>query len=130
MEQLTNILLLLSRVMIASLYLWAGIAKITNYRGTQEYMRSRNFPLIPVMLPVAIAVQILCSVSIIIGFYARLGTVGLIGFTLIAAFKMHDFWNFQGQARTTEQTFFMKDLAILGGLLLLFMVGSGSIGVN
>ena len=129
MEFIINITLLIARVLLSSLYLWAGWAKVTNYKGTIDYMKSRHFPFVTIMLPLAIAVQLLGSLSIIFGVYARLGALALIGFTIAAAFSMHNFWAFQEPTRTLEKTFFMKDLAILGGLILLMLFGPGQFAI-
>jgi putative oxidoreductase len=67
---------------------------------------------------------------VLLGFEARVGALLLIVFVIPAAIKMHDFWNLQGDARTTEKTMFMKDMAVLGGLVLFLITGAGRFAFN
>ncbi|MCI0382361.1 MAG: DoxX family protein [Chlamydiae bacterium] len=125
-----NLFILISRLCIASLYIWAASAKLANWRGTIAYMQSKNFPLIVLSLPIAIILQIGGGVLVALGFYTRVGALILILFTIPATIKMHDFWNLSGEMRTIEKTFFMKDVAIIGGLLLLLIFGPGNLSIN
>lgn len=130
MDFTQNVLILLSRICISFLYLWAGSAKITDWKGTIAYMQSRNFPLIPLMLPGAVIAQIAGGLSLLLGLYCRWGTLILIFFTIPAMIKMHAFWKESGNLRLTEKIMFMKDLAILGGLLLLWILGAGAFSLD
>ena len=125
MDFLQNFLVLLSRICICSIYLWAGWAKIADWKGAIAYMESKNFPLIPLMLPAAIILQIVGGLSLLLGIYCRLGAIILIIFTIPAMIKMHNFWHVDDNMRTLEKTLFMKDVAILGGLLAISILGAG-----
>jgi putative oxidoreductase len=120
-----DIVLLISRLFISSLFLWAGMAKVLQWNGTIAYMASKNFPLIHVLLPAAVAIQLLGGLSLLLGFQIRIGAALLIIFIVPATIMMHDFWNLDGMERVIEMTMFMKDMAIFGGLLLLFVTGAG-----
>jgi putative oxidoreductase len=65
-----------------------------------------------------------------LGFEAKVGALLLIVFVIPSAFKMHDFWNLQGDERTTQKTLFMKDMAVLGGLVLFLVTGAGRFAFN
>ncbi len=125
MDFLQNFLVLLSRICICSIYLWAGWAKIADWKGTIAYMKSKNFPWISLMLPAAIIFQIAGGLSLLLGIYCRLGALLLIIFTIPAMIKMHNFWQVDDTMRTIEKTLFMKDIAIVGGLLAIFILGPG-----
>lgn len=130
MEFLENFGILLSRLLICSLYLWAGWSKVLDWKGTVAYMESKKFPLIPLMLPAAIIIQVLGALSLFFGFYCRLGALALIVFTIPAMIKMHGFWKETGAARLAEKIYFMKDVAILGGLILLAIFGPGNFSLD
>lgn len=130
MDIVQNFLILMSRTCICSLYLWAGWAKISNWKGTIAYMQSKNLPLISLMLPTAIILQIVGGLSLLLGIYCRLGTVILIAFTIPAMIKMHNFWQVDDTIRTIEKTLFMKDVAIVGGLLAISILGPGTFSLD
>jgi uncharacterized membrane protein YphA (DoxX/SURF4 family) len=62
-----------------------------------------------------------------LGIYADLGALLLAIFLLLSAFKMHDFWTVtDAQAKQSEMTSFMKNLALAGASLIIFvLVGRG-----
>jgi len=82
------------------------------------------------MLPAAIFIQILGGLSLLLGFYCRSGTVVLIIFTIPAMIKMHNFWKESGDLKLIEKTFFMKDLATVGGLIAILILGPGTISLD
>lgn len=125
MEFAENVIILISRVAIGFLFLWAGFRKIFNWSGTEDYMRGKQTKWITFLLPIAVFLQLVGGLSVTLGIYARIGAVLLILFTLPATIQMHDFWNLSGRERISEKAHFLKDMAIIGGLLLLIIVGAG-----
>lgn len=123
-----NLLILLARILISSLFLWAGATKIWHWKGSAEYMQSKKMP--ASLLPAAVVLQLIGGLSVLLGFEARVGVLLLIVFVIPSAIKMHDFWNLQDPERTTQKTLFMKDVAVLGGLLLLLITGAGRFAFN
>lgn len=124
-QQLKSLTLLLSRFCISLLFLWAGVAKILNWQGTIHYMASKGMPSIDILLPLAVAAQLIGGLSILLGYRARLGSLLLILFLIPASLMFHDFWNLSGSLRVTEMTMFLKDVAVLGALLQILIHSSG-----
>ena len=113
-----NISLLFGRILLVLMFLLAGINKITGYAGTQAYMESMGVN--AMLLPLVIALQIGASLAIIIGWQTRWAAYALALFTLLAAFLFH--FNF---AEQMQMILFMKNIAIVGGFLLLSVAGPG-----
>lgn len=130
MDLTKNLLILLSRICICAIYLWAASAKLMDWDGAIAYMQSKQFPLIPIMLPAAVLLQIGGGVSLLLGLYCRWGAAALILFTIPAMILMHNFWQEVGPAHLIEKMFFMKDLAIVGGLFALTLLGPGKISFD
>ena len=122
---LENTVLLIARILVGILFLWAGGRKILNWNGTEDYMKAKQTKWISIRLPIAVSLQIIGALSLILGVYARIGALLLIIFILPATIQMHDFWNLAGKERVMEKAHFLKDLAIVGGLLLLMLYGAG-----
>lgn len=125
-----NSLILISRVALSLIYLWAGYRKVFNWNQTKKYMRSRQIIGISILLPIAVTMQIAGSLSLCLGFYARLGAAALVLFTLPSTILMHGFWNFSGEKENGEKIHFLKDIAIVGGLLLFILLGAGRYAIN
>lgn len=130
MEFLQNLILCLGRICISLVFLWAGSSKIVNWSGTVLYMKTKNMPLIPLLLSGAILMQIGGAFLLILGLYTRIGALILIAFIIPAATKMHDFWNIEDSDRVIEKTMFMKDIAIFGGLLFVLVFGPGAFSLD
>ena len=109
---------LLGRIMLAAIFLQSGYGKIGGYAGTQGYME--KFGVSGQLLPLVIAVELLGGILLVVGWMTRWAALALAGFTLIAALYFHtDF------ADRMQIIHFMKNLAITGGLLVLFGQGPG-----
>jgi len=78
----------------------------------------------------AIIFEVLGGLSVLLGFKARLGAIALIIFTIPAALIFHNFWAFEGMEQQTQMIMFMKNLAIIGGLLLITSFGSGPLSID
>jgi putative oxidoreductase len=128
MSMFNDLLILVARIFIGSLFLWAGATKVVHWKGSAEYMHLKKMP--TTLLPAAILMQIVGGLSVLLGFEARVGALLLIVYMIPAAIKMHDFWNLQGDARTTQKNMFMKDVAVLGGLLIFLVTGAGRFAFN
>ncbi|MDX2098247.1 MAG: DoxX family protein [Leptolyngbyaceae cyanobacterium bins.59] len=116
-----NLLPLIARILLVAIFLWSGANKILHPEETQAYMAAFGMPLTWVFLPAAIALELLGGLSILLGIYPRLGAAALAFFTLITGFIFHS--NF---ADPLEQIMFMKNLAMVGGLLLVVQYGVGN----
>ena len=112
----------LSRILMSAIFIWSGIGKIMNPVGTQEYMSAYGMKFTSILLIAAIAVEILGGLSLLLGIKPRYGAIALALFLIPATFIFHT--DFSDQI---QQIMFMKNLAILGGLLMLIQHGGSSI---
>lgn len=116
---------LVARILLSGLFLWSGVSKIFNFGGTEGYMQAYGMPLTSLFLIAAIAVELGGGLSLLLGYRARLGAIALIVFTLIATLIFHT-----DLADPMQQIMLMKNLAIVGGLLMVVQHGPGSTAVR
>ncbi len=121
---------LVARVLLALVFLVAGLGKIPGWEGTAGYMISRGLPAVPVLLTLAIVFEVGGSLSLILGWKARWGALALVVFTLLATVLLHDFWVMEGPAREANRIMFLKNLSIIGGLLLVCCWGPGPLSLD
>ena len=112
-----------ARVLLAHIFILAGISKITGYAGTQGYMESVGVP--GMLLPLVIILELGGGLAILVGWQTRWMAYALGGFTVIAAFIFHS-----NLADQMQMIMFMKNLAITGGLLLLAEHGPGVFSIE
>ena len=115
---------LLGRVCIASVFLVSGIHKLFWYRKAEEEFRVDGVPLVPVTLPATIALHTFASIAIILGVFVVEAALALAIFTIAATIKVHHFWTMQGEQRLIISRVAMANLAVVGGLLVLAVMGS------
>lgn len=113
---------LLARIFLSTLFLWSGINKIMNPLATRVNMSAHGMPLTSILLAAAIALEILGGLSVLLGIKPQWGAVMLIIFLVPATLIFHtDF------STEIEQAMFLKNLAMLGGLLMLVQHGGGKL---
>ncbi len=120
-----NALNLAGRVLLAALFLPAGISKLTGFEGTVGYIASVGLPLPAVGAVLALLVEIVGSVALIAGFGTRIAALVLAAFTLVASFFFHAFWAVPADQAFMVQLLFFKNVAVVGGLLALAANGAG-----
>ena len=114
---------LVGRVLLSVIFIMAGIGKIAGYEATAAYMQSAGVP--GALLPLVIFAELGGGLAILFGVLSRWAALGLAVFCLVSAAVFHN--NF---ADETQMIMFMKNLAMAGGLLLLFANGPGKYAVK
>lgn len=108
----------------------SGVAKLTDPEGAIGYMQSVGIPSAGVLVWIAGLAELAGGLAIATGFLARIAAAGLVVFLVITTYAFHDFWNLAGAERQTQMVQFMKNLAILGGLGLIFAYGPGRYSID
>ncbi|MEM6255395.1 MAG: DoxX family protein [Cyanobacteria bacterium P01_D01_bin.156] len=116
---------LLARTAIAVIFLNSGFGKLSNFSGTQEQIAGAGLPLAALVTVFTIAFQLLGGTSLVLGYKARIGAVLLLAFLIPATLVFHN-----PIADPSQMTQFLKNLAIIGGLLMVTAYGSGPISLD
>ena len=125
-KTLQNPLSFVGRLLLAVLFLPAGIGKITGFAGTVGYIASAGLPFPTLGSLVAIAVEVLGGLALVFGLGTRWVALILAAFTLVASYFFHAFWAVPADAVMVTQLLFTKNIAVAGGLLTLAAWGAGA----
>jgi putative oxidoreductase len=125
-NSLQNPLALAARLLIALLFVPAGIAKMGAFAGTAGYIASKGVPLPELSAAIAIAVELGLGLLVLVGYQTRWSALALAGFTVVITFIFHAFWNAPTEQLMAQQQAFFKNIAIVGGLLALAAFGPGA----
>ena len=120
---MSGIIQLAGRVMLALIFILAGVGKIQDPAGTMGYMQSAGVP--GILLWPAIALEVLGGLALAVGYKTRYVAFALAGFSLLTAAMFHN--NFADQI---QMIMFLKNIAIAGGLLLLAVTGITAYSVD
>ena len=115
--------LLIGRLLVAPIFLFAGLGKISAYEGTQGYMEAFGVP--GALLPLVILFEVGAGLALVAGVLTRYIAWALAAFSVISALVFHTAFGDQ-----TQLIMFMKNLAIAGGLLFLGVTGAGALSVD
>lgn len=116
---------LVARILMSSMFLWSGMLKIMAYSMMVGYSTSKGLPLAGISVAIAAAIEILGGLAILTGFHARAAAWILFVYLIPVTIMFHNYWTMQGAVRMDTQIHFMKNMVILGGLLLLAHSGAG-----
>ena len=122
--------LLAARLSVAALFLPAGIGKLFNLSGFAASLAGKGVPFPDLLATLGVAAEIVGPVALVLGVVPRLTALLLIAFTVVATLISHSFWTFPAEAQSAQQTQFFKNVAIIGGLLAMFVAGPGRLSVD
>jgi putative oxidoreductase len=124
-------LAVLGRLLLCTIFLMAAVGnKIPQFNAVAQVMESAGMPAPQLMLVGAIVFLIVGSVSVIVGFHARVGAALLLTFLILASYYFHPFWKLEGQAQQEQMIQFMKNLSMMGAMLFLMANGSGPMSLD
>ena len=120
----------IARVCLAAIFLGSAVGKITDVSGTVDQMRGVGIPLPNVLVFGAIAFLLAGGVSVVLGWFTRVGTALLMVFLTLATYYFHAFWKAPEEQFLSQMIAFQKNLGLFGGLLFLFANGPGLLSVD
>ena len=124
-------LTVLGRVLLCAIFLLAVVGnKIPHFSDVVKIMESVGMPAPQFLLAGAIVFLLAGSVSVIVGYKARIGAVLLLTFLVLASYYFHPFWKLEGQAQQEQMIHFTKNLSIMGAMLFVVANGSGPMSLD
>jgi putative oxidoreductase len=122
---------LLARLCIGGIFVFSGFGKLTGLEGFAASLAKNGVPMAEVMAVVGAAVEFLGGLAIVLGLQTRYAALLMAAFTVSATLISHRFWEFQDVVMFKQQSVhFMKNLAIFGAFLLLFVQGGGRLSID
>ena len=123
-------LVLIGRILLAWLFVPAGWGKIAGFAGTVGYIASKGVPLPEVCAAIAIAAELGLGLALLVGFKARWAALGLAIFTAVITPIFHGYWALPADQQMMQKLMFDKNLAVIGGLLVVAAFGAGRLSLD
>jgi putative oxidoreductase len=127
---LNSTLLLVSRVLIAGVFLVFGIRKLMAVAGTAGYFTKLGLPMADILVWLVILIEVGGALLLIVGWQTRLVAWIMAAFVVLATLAAHRYWEFEAAQYVAQLTNFMKNLAITGALLMVAACGPGRLSVD
>jgi putative oxidoreductase len=125
-----NAMALIGRVLLAWLFVPAGWGKIMGFSGTAGYIASKGIPFPEVCAALAVAAELGLGLMLLFGVKARWAALGLAIFVAVITPLFHNYWALPEAQQMMQKQAFNKNLAILGGLLLVTAFGPGAFSID
>jgi len=125
-----SIVPLLGRILLSSVFLIAAYGKVTGFHGEEAFVAMKHLPMPAVALGIAMMVELLGGLAILVGLYARFAAWIVFLYMIPTTFLFHNFWTLEGAARMDTTLHFEKNIAIMGGLLILASFGAGAYSID
>lgn len=129
-EDARSPLLLLARILLGAIFAQSGFGKLTDLGGFSAGLEGMGLPLASVLAVIGACIECFGGLAIILGAWTRLAAILVIGFTAAATLLAHRFWAVPPEQQVMQTIQFMKNLAIIGGLLALVASGGGRFGID
>ena len=127
---LSDIGVLAARVCLSAVFLWSGWTKLMDRAGGVAEVKALGLPAPALCLALTIACQLAGGLMVLLGFWTRLGALGLGGFTVVATLMAHRYWHLSGMERMQQRVVCLEHLAIVGGFIMLIVYGGGSLSLD
>ena len=122
---------LAGRILISLIFIMSGFGKVFQFDGQVAYAASQGVPLASLAILISIVAELAAATMIIIGYRARLGALILLVWMIPVSVMLHAFWNVEdAMAQQMHMIMFMKNLAMMGAMLLLMSFGPGPKSIN
>ena len=116
---------LIGRILLTILFIKSGWGKIEGFEQTAGMMASKGLPMAEVLLVITIFLELVGGLLIVIGYKARWAALGLALWLIPVTLLFHKFWGIPADQVMNQTNHFFKNVAILGGMLMVFAFGPG-----
>lgn len=122
--------LLVGRALMALIFIGSGFSKITGFADTAASMAGKGIPMVEVLLPLVILIELGGGLLLALGYKARFAALAIFLFLIPATLIFHDFWAVEPEQFKMQLIQFQKNLAIMGGMLYVVCAGPGRMSLE
>ena len=121
---------LFGRILLGAIFVISGFGKITGFESTVEHIAEKGLPIPQVLALISILIEFGGGVALLLGWKARWAALAFVVFLIVITPIFHAFWGLSPEQAIGQQINFMKNVSIVGGMMLLFAFGPGRYSVD
>jgi putative oxidoreductase len=126
-----DVLILIGRIMLAWVFVGVAYGAITNFAGSVAYFTSQKLFPPELRTWVALLLEVLISVSLILGIGTRYGAILVFVFVAVATAIAHRYWEYPaGPQQIGQYNNFLKNISIMGGALAILVTAGGRFSLD
>ena len=123
-------MMLLGRILLGGIFVVSGYGKLMGLAAFAASLEKGGVPFASTMAPIGASVEFFGGLAIVLGLEVRYVALLMIAFVIVATLISHRFWEFEGAVRKAQEINFSKNIAIIGGFVLLHVAGGGRYAVE
>lgn len=120
----------LGRVLLALIFVRAGINKLGSIDATAAEMAKGGIPLSNILVYGAILMELGVGLLLMVGLFARCAALALFFYTLVLALIFHAYWAAPAAQARMQASFFFGHLSMMGGMLMVVAFGAGALSLD
>ena len=120
----------LARILISAIFLASAFNKITHFDATAHMIADKGIPVATAAAAIAILIELAGGIMIIIGWQTKLAAAVQFAYLIPVTVLFHNFWAAPPETHDMQAINFLKNVAIMGGLLILATRGAGASAVD
>jgi len=125
----SDVILLIGRIFLGWIFVRSGYGKIFDIPAYAATFPARGLPTF--LAYIAVPAEFFGGIALILGLATRYLVLVMVIFMLMATFSSHRYWEFTDVAvRRAQDSSFYKNIAMLGGLLFLFVSSPGRFSID
>jgi putative oxidoreductase len=121
---------LFARILLSLIFIVSGASKIFKFAQTAGYMASVGLPLTEVLLSGTILIEVVGGLMILLGWNSRWAAIVIFLWLIPTTVMFHAFWASPPDQMQNQMNNFMKNIAIMGGMLYVWSFGSGAYSLD
>lgn len=121
---------LIGRILIALIFLYSGFGKIAGFAGIAGYMTSKGMPMAEFLVLGALVCELAGGIMLVVGWRVHWGALLLIVFMIPVTLLFHNFWAVDAAQYQNQLNHFLKNVAMIGGLLYVMAFGAGPLSLD
>jgi putative oxidoreductase len=125
-----DILLLIGRILLGWLFFKAGWDKLMNMKGFVGYLTNLKVASPEFWAWPATLAELLIGIALILGVATRYAALFAVVYVIITIALAHRYWEYPAAQQGNQFNHFLKNLAIMGGALALFVTGAGRFSLD
>lgn len=130
MKNQTDALALVGRILLGVIFVLSGFQKLTGFSGLATAIAGKGLPMPQVLAGLSVAIELGAGLLLVVGLKARWAALLLFLFTIPITLTFHNFWAMDGVQAAMNEIHFLKNLAIMGGMLMVAAFGPGRYSVD
>ena len=130
MNNQSDALALVGRILLGSIFVLSGFQKLMGFAGVVASIGGKGLPMPEVLAVLAVVIELGAGLLLVVGWKARWAAFLLFLFVIPVSLVYHNFWMMEGGQAAMNKIQFMKNVSIMGGMLMVAAFGPGRFSLD